>query len=507
MKQENVPLFVSHVTQKLLDNGFEAYLVGGCVRDLLIDPNSKPKDWDLTTNAHPEQVQEVFKELRTVYENNFGTVTVLNKPSDTENANEEALDRTAGQLAYEQVQITTYRSETSYNDSRHPDSVSYETDILKDLERRDFTMNAIAWNPIKGDIIDPFNGQKDIKDKTIHCVLDSTVRFQEDALRMLRAVRFATTLNFNVSHETLTAITNNSRLLSNISSERIRDEFLKIINSANPAFGVELLQKTGLLEQFIPELLTGIGCDQKGAHIYDVYHHLLHALQHAADKNLSETIRLTALFHDIGKPATRRYDAKKDKYTFFGHEVVGARMTKTILERLKVPRETSNLVTNLVRNHMFFSDTEQITLSAVRRIIQKVQPEHIWELMQVRECDRVGMKKAEAPYRLRKYHAMIEEALRDPISVSQLAIDGTYLMSVLHMKPGPRMGWILHALLQEVLEDPTLNTVEILTDKVSQLDTLSDGELKQKGMEAKETKDQLEQAEVKALHVKHKVSK
>ena len=182
-------------------------------------------------------------------------------------------------------------------------------------------------------------------------------------------------------------------------------------------------------------------------------------------------------------------------------------MTKKILERLRFSRETTDLVVTLVRNHMFFSDTEQITLSAVRRIIQKVTPEHIWELMEVRECDRVGMKKAEAPYRLRKYHAMIDEALRDPISVGQLKIDGKYLMEVLHMKPGPRMGWILHALLEEVLEDPNLNTVETLSERVKDLDELEDKDLKVLGEKGRHTKDEANEEEVGKLHVKHGVKK
>jgi putative nucleotidyltransferase with HDIG domain len=405
------------------------------------------------------------------------------------------------------VQVTTYRSEGGYADNRHPEHVSYETKIEKDLERRDFTMNAIAWDPIKDTYIDPYGGIKDIKDKLVRCVLYPDIRFSEDALRIMRAVRFSTVLGFAIESETMSALIGKADTIKNISIERVRDEFMKIIDSTAPALGIDMLQKTGLLKHIVPELEEGIGCDQKGAHIYDVYQHLLHALQHAADKGFSREIRLTALFHDIGKPATRRYEPKKDKYTFFGHEVVGARMTKKILERLRVPRETNELVVSLVRNHMFFSDTEQITLSAVRRIIQKVSPQHIWELMEVRECDRVGMKKAEAPYRLRKYHAMIDEALRDPISVSQLAIDGSYLMETLHMKPGPRMGWILHALLEEVLEDPTLNTVEILTERVKDLQELEDKDLKALGEKAKHQKDMLEGEEVKKLHQKHGVKK
>lgn len=508
MDTSKIPPFVSRVTKQLQEAGFEAYLVGGCVRDTI--RGVAPKDWDITTNARPKQIIATFPELKTVNENDFGTVTVLNMTPET-STDVPRVTPDNNNI----VQITTYRSEGAYSDVRRPDSVSYETDVTKDLERRDFTMNAIAWDPFgkpqdsayKGHVIDPFGGIKDIKDKSIQCVLYPDVRFKEDALRMLRAVRFSTTLGFAVTHETFESIVTNADLLKHISGERIRDEFIRMIDSDAPAVGIDMLQKTGLLKHIIPELYEGIGCEQKGAHIYDVYDHLLHALQHAADKKFSTAIRLTALFHDIGKPATRRYDAKKDKYTFFGHEVVGARMTKKIMERLRFSRETTDLVVSLVRNHMFFSDTEQITLSAVRRIIQKVSVEHIWELMEVRECDRVGMKKAEAPYRLRKYHAMIEEALHDPISVAQLKIDGKYLMEVLHMKPSPRMGWILHALLEEVLEDPTLNTLEKLAERAQDLDELEDKDLKVLGEKGREKKDEAEQAEVKQLHMKHNVKK
>ena len=498
MDTSKIPPFVTRVTQDLQNAGFEAYLVGGCVRDILM--GRTPKDWDITTNARPEQVISTFPTLKTVNENMFGTVTILNMPPE----GSEDVTRVTPDT-HNQVQVTTYRSEGTYTDNRHPGSVSYETKLQKDLERRDFTMNAIAWDPIKDSIVDIYGGIKDIKDKSIRCVLYPEVRFQEDALRMLRAVRFSTTLGFAVTHETLEAISRNANLIQHVSGERIRDELVKLIDSPAPAYGIDLLQKSGLLHYIIPELEPSIGCEQKGAHIYDVYHHLLHALQHAADKGFSTEIRLAALFHDIGKPATRRYDHSKDKYTFFGHEVVGARMTKTILERLRFSREMVTRVTSLVRNHMFFSDTEAITLSAVRRVIQKVGPDHIWELMNVRESDRVGMKKVEAPYRLRKYHAMIEEALRDPISVGQLAIDGKYLMEVLHMKPGPRMGWTLHALLEEVLENPALNTVETLTERVKDLEELDDQTLKKLGEKGKDKKEESNEQEVQKLRAKHKV--
>ena len=493
---ETIPVFVSHVTKRLQDAGFEAWLVGGCVRDMLM--NRTPKDWDIATNAKPEEVQSVFKDNRTVAENLFGTVTVLNMPVATESRDGEAPDLN------NQVQITTYRSDGSYSDNRRPDQVSYETKLEKDLERRDFTINAIAYDPIKDNIKDIFEGIKDIKDKTIRTVRDPRDRFSEDALRLLRAVRFSSELGFAISHETLEAISQNSELLSHISKERIRDEFIKVVNSTMPAQGISLMQKTGLLTHVIPELLEGVGCEQKGEHVYDVFDHLLHAVQHSADKEFATHVRLAALFHDIGKPATRRYDRTKDKYTFFGHEVVGARMTKAILDRLHFSRETVTRVTSLVRNHMFFSDTEKITLSAVRRIIRNVGPENIWDLMQVRECDRVGMKKKEAPYRLRKYHAMIEEALRDPITVGMLKIDGERLKEM-GETPGPKFGFVLHSLLEEVLDDPKLNAEEYLEKRAKELLALPVEELKKLGEAGREKREEVEGKEIEKLRGKHGV--
>ncbi len=361
----------------------------------------------------------------------------------------------------------------------------------------------MAYCLSKGQLIDLYKGQEDLKDMSLRTVGVPEERFKEDALRLMRAIRFAVQLNFAISHETMEAIIKESASISKVSFERIRDEFEKIIMSASPAQGIGMLQKFGLLKHIIPEIEEGFDCFQGGEHIYDVYEHILHALGHASEKNWPLEIRLSALFHDIGKPRTKREG--KNKPTFYGHEVIGARMTAKIMERLKFPVKLKDLVVSMVRNHMFFSDTETITLSAVRRIVVKVGVENIWTLMKVRECDRVGMKKKEAPFRLRKYHAMIEEVLRDPISVSQLAIDGNILMNGLHMKPGPRMGWILHALLEEVLDDPAKNTREYLDKKVGELDQLSDKELRDLGEKAKETKESLEEEEVAKLHEKHGV--
>ena len=433
IQKQNIPETVLKALNALETAGYEAYIVGGCVRDLLL--GKKPKDWDITTNALPDQIQPLF--VKTVYENTFGTVAVV-----FEDESDESL---------KVIEITTYRQEAGYTDSRHPDEVSFSLNLLDDLKRRDFTVNAMAYNLGNGQIVDEFNGVRDLKDKVVRTVGDANERFGEDALRMLRAVRFSTQLGFTISAETMQGIVDNSKLLKNISWERKRDEFTKIIESTEPMVGIGFLQKLGLLEHIVPELQEGIGCNQGGAHIYDVFEHLLQALGHAAEKNWSLAIRLAALFHDIGKPRTKRLG--KTKPTFYGHEVVGARIAAKIMDRLRYPKELSELVVKLVRHHMFFSDTEAITLSAVRRTIVNIGRDHIWELMQIRECDRVGMKKAEAPYRLRKYHAMIEEALRAPTSVGMLKIDGEVMIKELGIKPGPRMGWILHALLEEALED------------------------------------------------------
>jgi poly(A) polymerase/tRNA nucleotidyltransferase (CCA-adding enzyme) len=298
----------------------------------------------------------------------------------------------------------------------------------------------------------------------------------------------------------------NKDLLAKVSKERIRDEFTKIILSKEPMRGLELLIELGLMPYVIRETLDSVGVKQNGDHIYDVWEHTKRVVQHSADRDWPLHVRLAALFHDIGKPKTRRWSDEKKDYTFYGHEVVGAKMAKKIMEDLKFPVKLTETVEKLVRNHMFFSDIDKITLSAARRIVAKVGSDNVWDLMKVRACDRIGMgRPKEAPYRLRKYESMIEEAMRAPTSVGMLKIGGEDVIRETGERPGPKIGFILHALLEEVLENPDLNTEEYLVKRSKGLIKLSEVELKKLGESGKEAKEEKEAEELSKIRQKHGV--
>lgn len=488
-----IPEEVSRITDGLQKAGFEAYLIGGCVRDILL--GNKPKDWDVTTNAKPEEIVATFE--HTFYENDFGTVGVVNEDTEDE--------------TLKTIEVTTYRLEADYKDKRRPSYVNFSDKLEDDLQRRDFTINAIALSlPTrerdisKGQIVDLYKGQEDLKKGTIRTVGSAEERFDEDALRILRAIRLSAELGFSINKETTEAIVKKAHSLSHISKERIRDEFVKIIMSKTPALAIALSEKLGVLKEILSDLERGIGVEQNQAHKYDVWEHNLRSLQHAADKNWPLSIRIAALLHDISKPETRRWSDEKKEWTFHGHDVVGGRLSKKILTDLKFQKIFVDEVSTLVRWHMFFSDPEQITLSAVRRTISNVGKEQIWNLMNLRICDRVGTgRPKEEPYRFRKYQSMIEEALRDPISVAMLKIDGTRLIEILKDKPGPKIGYILHALLEEVLEDPKLNSEEYLENRAKELFKLDEKDLKKLGEEGKLKKEEKDEVEVKKIRGKY----
>ncbi len=493
-KDWNIPTEVSRVTEGLEKAGFKAFIVGGCVRDLFL--GREPKDWDVTTDATPEEIIKLFP--HTFYENKYGTVGVAND----ETANEKL----------KIVEVTPFRLESEYLDKRHPDSVSFSKNIEDDLKRRDFTINAMALEikrgkeGFTGNIIDLFDGQKDLKNGLIGAVGNAHERLSEDALRIMRAIRISAELGFAVEKETLIALKKHAPLLTHIARERIRDEFIRILMSDEPMKALILSREIGILPFIAPELEEGIGIEQNQAHAYNVWEHLLHTVQHSADKKYPLEIRLAALFHDVGKPKTRRFSRETNQYTFYGHEVVGARMTEKILKNLAFPAKTIENVVKLVRWHMFFSDTEQITLSAVRRMVANVGKDLIWNLMEVRTCDRIGTgRPKENPYRLRKYKAMVEEALRDPISVGMLKINGSKIIEITKSEPGPKIGFILHAMLEEVLEDPKLNTKEYLEKRVKELSKFSDTDLKKLGAEGIEKKREAEEEELEKIRSKHHV--
>jgi len=472
-----IPKEVLEVVEKLKENGFEAYIVGGCVRDFL--RGVEPEDWDVTTNAKPEEIMKIFP--KSFYENKFLTVTVLTGSQNPK---------------LKEIEITTFRKEAKYTDKRHPDFVGFAKTLEEDLARRDFTINAMALKIENGklQIVDLFNGKEDLKNKIIRAVGDPRERFSEDALRMMRAVRFSVTLGegWKIEEKTKEAIKENAFWISAISKERIRDEFLKIIMSERAAEGIERMRQLGLLKYIIPELEEGYKVTQNKHHIYDCYEHYLRSLDFAAKKGFNMYVRLAALLHDIGKPRTKKGEGPDA--TFYGHEIVGAKMTAQILNRLRFPKKDIEKIVKLVRYHLFYYNPGEVGESSVRRLLRKVGKENIEELIQVRMADRIGsgVPKAE-PYKLRHLRYMIEKVSRDPISVKMLKVDGNDVMEILKIKPGPKVGQILQILLEKVIEDPKKNEENFLKEEIKKLGKLPDEELKRLAKEAREKIEKIEQ--------------
>jgi len=468
-----IPKEVKSVLKKLAEKGYEAYIVGGCVRDLL--RGIEPKDWDVTTSAKPEEIEKLFK--KSFYENKFLTVTV----------------QTDSKIpSLKEIEVTTYRSEAKYSDKRHPDEVRFAKTLKEDLSRRDFTVNAMAVSA-NGEIIDPFSGQKDLGNKIIKTVGDPEKRFGEDALRMMRAVRFAATLgkDWQIEPETARAVEKNAPWLQAISKERIRDELLKIIMSQRATEGIEILRRLGLLEYVMPELLAGYGVGQNKHHIYDCYEHSLKSLDYAAKQGFNMHVRMAALLHDIAKPIVKQGEGEDS--TFYNHEIVGAKTTVRILSRLKFPKKDIEKIAKLVRYHLFYYNVDEVTESSVRRLVRQVGPENMEELLQVRMADRIGsgVPKAE-PYKLRHLKYIIDKVSQDPISVKKLKLSGNEVMKVLDISPGPRIGQVLDVLLGIVLNDPDRNKKDILKKEVERLGKMSEKEIKELAEKAREEREKLE---------------
>ncbi len=484
MKASVVPKEVAEVSATLAKGGFEAYLVGGCVRDIVL--GREPKDWDIATNATPEEIQTLFPD--TVYENDFGTVGVKTESED---------------LSVKVIEVTTYRIEGKYTDKRHPDEVRFARTVEEDLSRRDFTVNALAMD-LKGEIIDPYGGKDDLKKKLIRTVGKPEERFSEDALRLMRAVRFAVELGFTIEPDTRRAIGKLAGELEMIAKERVRDELSKMLMAPDAAQGVILLEELDLLRYVLPELREGVGVGQNMHHIYTVFEHNVRALDYTAKENCSLVVRMASLLHDVGKPRSKKGDGKNS--TFYQHEYIGAKMATRALDRLRYSKEFIEQVAHLVRYHMFYYNVGDVSERGVRRFLARVGPETVPDLLKVREADRIGSGVPKAvPYKNRHLLFMIEKVKNDPISPKMLKVNGDDVMRILGIPQSMRVGWVLAALLEEVLDDPAKNDKDELELRVRELGKLGDAELKKLAEQAREAKDEFKEEAEGEIKKKYRV--
>lgn len=425
--------------------GYEAYAVGGCVRDLLLTRTTH--DWDFTTNATPEQIQKLYPS--SFYHNDFGTVGVPVSIDDQE----------------EIYEITTYRTEEGYSDKRRPDAVSWGETIEDDLARRDFSINAIAYDGKR--IVDPYDGQGDIKNKVIRAVGEADARFKEDALRLIRAVRIAAQLGFTIEEKTARSIQKNAHLINHIASERIRDELFKILSSDHAADGILLLKEHNLLYEIIPEFEQAFATDQRSPerhHIYDVGTHLVESLRNS--KSTDIITRFATLLHDIGKPETYKKD-ERGITTFYNHEIVSATIAYRIAQRLRLSKKDAKKLVRLVRWHQFTVDERQ-TDKAHRRFISKVGKEYIDDMLDLRVADRLGGGATETSWRLELFKKRIEEVQKQPFAITDLKIDGRDVMKELNIQPGPEVGSTLKKLFEDVEEKRVENKRQELLKRLKE---------------------------------------
>jgi len=411
--------------------GFEVYMVGGAVRNLLL--KKQVTNWDFTTNATPEKIQKLFPD--SFYHNTYGTVTIKN-----------------GNDLFE---ITPFRKESNYTDNRHPEKIEWAKTVEEDLARRDFTINAFAFDGEK--IIDIFEGKKHIDERKIVAVGNAEKRFQEDALRLMRGIRFASQLGFLIDDETRNAMTRNSGLIKNISWERIRDELLKIIGSDHPSEGVLFLKSTGILKHILPELDDCFAIPQKSPnrhHIYDVGTHLVMSLKSCPSSD--PVTRLASLLHDIGKVGTFHKDQKTQMITFYNHEVIGTIQAKQIADRLRLSNEQKTKFIRLIEFHQFTVSEDQ-TDKSIRRFIKDVGKEYIQDMMDLRTADRIGSGATPTSWRLGLFKKRIVEVQKEPFTVKDLKVTGLDVMKVRKIKPSKEVGDILDTLFEKVINGELKN--------------------------------------------------
>jgi tRNA nucleotidyltransferase (CCA-adding enzyme) len=430
-----IPGPVLGLLETLWAGGHAAYAVGGCLRDALL--GREPSDWDLTTNAVPERIVDLFP--RSLYENRFGTVVV----------------RHAGS----QYEITAFRRDTTYSDFRHPDSVEFGDSIEDDLARRDFTVNAMAWGARPGEapaFVDPHGGREDLARRLLRAVGDPDRRFGEDALRMVRAVRLAATLEFEVEAGTLASIGRNAQLAGHLSGERILAELVKLLGAPRPSVGLRLMADTNLLAVIAPDLARQAGLVQNKIEGEDLWDHTLRTVDASPNRTL---VRLAALMHDLGKP-----DTNADGH-FHNHESVGAVMARRYLDQLHAPRILQERVAHLVLHHMFAYQPNW-TDAAIRRFIRKVGPASVFDLLDLRAADNEGSGQAADTGHLAELAARAQAEMAGPLVLDRndLAVDGNDLMAELGIHAGRLLGDVLDDLTERVVAEPALNDREILLD-------------------------------------------
>jgi len=423
-------------------NGGEIYVVGGAVRDLLL--GRKVKDWDFATNLTPEKMKKLFAK-NSFCNNRFGTLSIVGKDKEI-------------------FEVTTYRKEVGYSDKRHPDKVIWGKKLKDDLARRDFTINALALDNRGEKVIDLYGGRKDLEKKLIRAVGSANKRFEEDALRMIRAVRIAAILGFTIEKETFEAIVKKASSIKQVAGERVCHELFLILLSPTPADGIKLLHNCGLLAEIMPELLAGIGLEQKGHHIDDVWTHNLKTLASCQSQN--PVTRLAGLLHDVDKAVVVKGEGK-DR-TFYNHEVSGARTAVRIGKRLRLSNKQLDLLFRLVRWHMFTASEKQ-TDKAIRRLIRNVTVEYMGEMIALRRADRVGSGARETSWRWELFKKRIVEVQKQPFSIKDLKVNGKDVMKVLKIKPGRKVGEVLESLFAEVEEDVKLNKREVLMEKIKKI--------------------------------------
>jgi len=440
-----IPNKVEKIVEKFIEAKAEIFIVGGAVRDVIL--GLEVKDWDFTTNLTPEEMQKIFPK-NSFCNNEFGTFSVVGKDEEI-------------------FEITTYRTEQGFSNNRHPDKVLWGKSLSEDLQRRDFTINALALEPIKKTngyqwkLIDEYKGLDDLSKGIIRTVGNADERFKEDALRMMRAVRIACQIGFLIEEKTFELIQKNKELIKNISGERTRDELFKILLSKRPSNGIRILKNSGLLEYIIPELVDGVEMKQKGHHIDDVWTHNLKALDEC--KNCDPVTRLAALLHDVGKPKSMRGEG--EKRTFHNHEIISSRIANQIAKNLKLSNKQSDKLFRLVRWHMF-TTSEMQTDSAVRRFIRNVTTDYLEDMIDVRRADRVGSGAKETSWRWDLFRERLVEVQKQPFSIKDLKINGQDVMKILDIKPGPKVGEILSNIFKKVEEEPSLNDREKLIELV-----------------------------------------